>query len=337
MTAYQLSNIVQRFDDKTILEIDTLEIDRGGIFALLGPNGAGKTTLLNILGLLTPPVAGELKFFGESMIFREALLQSFRKQVVMVSQNPILFTTTVFKNMEFGLKLRQFSQKKRIKIIEESLDLVGMRHMMQARAHKLSGGETQRVAIARALALSPRVLLCDEPTACVDLEHQSVVIDLLRQVNVEKKVTVIFTSHDRIQAMNLAQEVIFLDHGKISQAPYENLFSATVIAHAGHQSRCRIYDRYELVINDTPAGEVKIIIDPTKIAINQKMGPTIPNNTLVGKVTQITKEFETVRIFVDSPIRLNVLIPNDRYQQERILVGDRVELFISPDAIQVLN
>ena len=308
MNAYQLSDIVQQFDGRTILEIDSFNIESSAVVALLGPNGAGKTTLLNILGLLTKPVSGEVRFFGDRVIFREALLQDYRKQVVLVSQNPILFTTTVFKNMEFGLKLRQFSQKQRFKIIEESLDLVGMRHMMQARAHKLSGGETQRVAIARALALAPQVLLCDEPTACVDLEHQSVVIDLLRQVNLEKKITVIFTSHDRIQATSLAQRVIFLDNGRVSAAPYDNMFSATVLNEPGHPPRCNIYDRHQLIMNDAKTGEAKVIIDPLKIAINQPPDRAIPNNTMHGKVVQITEEYDTVRLIVDSSVRLCLLI-----------------------------
>jgi tungstate transport system ATP-binding protein len=336
MKAFQLSQVVQRFDDQTILEIDSLELDMGGIYGLLGPNGAGKTTLLNILGILTPPASGNVKVFGETVVYKEAILQSYRKQIVLVSQNPILFTTTVFKNMEFGLKLRQFSQNQRNKIIEESLDLVGMRHMMHARAHKLSGGETQRVAIARALALSPKVLLCDEPTASVDLEHQSVVIDLLRQVNLEKKMTVVFTTHDRIQATNLAHQIIFLDHGKISPAPYENLFTVTVADHSDDQSQCNIYKRVDLLMHQTPSGDAKIIIDPAKIGINQTTIPT-PGNVLVGKVIQINEEFEMVRLFVDSTIRLNVLIPKEHYQREGILVGAQVKLFISPEAIQVLR
>jgi tungstate transport system ATP-binding protein len=110
-----------------------------------------------------------------------------------VDQYPILFTSTVFKNIEFGLKIRKLPAKKREKRIEEVLDMVGMRSFMHSRAHTLSGGETQRVAIARALAVSPQVLLCDEPTSNVDTENQATIINILKQINEQEGITIIFT------------------------------------------------------------------------------------------------------------------------------------------------
>ena len=144
----------------------------------------------------------------------------------MVEQHPILFTTTVYKNLEFGLKIRRIPKKERDLIIEESLDLVGMRHFIQAPAHRLSGGETQRVAIARALAVNPQVLLCDEPTSSVDAENQMAIINILRQVNDIKKITIVFTTHDRSQVNSLAHRILFLDHGKLSNNNGDNIFTA---------------------------------------------------------------------------------------------------------------
>ena len=134
----------------------------------------------------------------------------------MVDQHPILFTTTVYKNLEFGLKIRQIPKKERGQIIAESLELVGMQHLAQAPAHRLSGGETQRVAIARALAVNPVVLLCDEPTSSVDAENQVAIINILKQVNELKKITIVFTTHDRYQVASLAHHTLFLNHGKLS-------------------------------------------------------------------------------------------------------------------------
>ena len=113
------------------------------------------------------------------------------------------------------LKIRKISPKERRHIIEETLELVGMKDFIQAPAPKLSGGETQRVALARALALSPAVLLCDEPTSSVDVENQEIIIDILKQINAHKNITVLFTTHDRSQVASLADHTLVLNHGRL--------------------------------------------------------------------------------------------------------------------------
>jgi tungstate transport system ATP-binding protein len=221
---YTISNLTQVYGDRTVLDIPALEIKQGLIYALLGHNGAGKTSLLNILGFLEPPTTGSMHYCLQPIQFTEFCLQPLRKSVVMVEQHPILFTTTVHKNLEFGLKIRKMPKKERDCIIKESLELVGMQHLAQAPAHRLSGGETQRVAIARALAVNPEVLLCDEPTSSVDVENQAAIINILRQVNDQKKITIIFTTHDRFQVDSLAHHTLFLNHGKLFDDTEERLF-----------------------------------------------------------------------------------------------------------------
>ena len=222
---YEISQLTKVYGNRTVLDIPTLKIEKGSIYALLGPNGAGKTTLLNILGLLESPTTGDIIYQSQPVQFSEPYLQPLRKVIVMVEQHPILFTTTVYKNLEFGLKIRRIPKKERDLIIEESLDLVGLRHFIQSPAHRLSGGETQRVAIARGLAVNPQVLLCDEPTSSVDAENQVAIINILRQVNDIKKITIVFTTHDRSQVNSLAHRILFLDHGKLSIDNGDNLFN----------------------------------------------------------------------------------------------------------------
>jgi len=222
---YEISQLTKVYGNRTVLDIPLIKIEKGSIYALLGPNGAGKTTLLNIFGLLEPPTTGKIIYQSQPVQFSEPYLQPLRKVIVMVEQHPILFTTTVYKNLEFGLKIRRIPKKERDFIIEESLDLVGMLHFIQAPAHRLSGGETQRVAIARALAVNPQVLLCDEPTSSVDAENQVAIINILRQVNDIKKITIVFTTHDRSQVNSLAHRILFLDHGKLSTDNGDNLFN----------------------------------------------------------------------------------------------------------------
>ena len=130
------------------LDISELDFEKDYIHALLGPNGSGKTTLLEILSLLKKPTTGVISYEDKPIDFNDDNLTALRRRIVMVQQNPILFTTTVYKNLEFGLKVRGLEKRVREKTIDASLDLVGMRAFKRAEAHKLSGGEGQRVAIA---------------------------------------------------------------------------------------------------------------------------------------------------------------------------------------------
>jgi len=206
---YVLSKITRKYGSRTVLDIPLMEIE-------------GKTTLLNILGFLEVPTTGDILYRSKTVNFSESSLQNLRREVVMIDQHPILFTGTVYKNVEFGLKIRRISQKKRGIIIEETLDLVGMSAFVQAQAHRLSGGETQRVALARALAVSPEVLLCDEPTSNLDVENQTAIINTLKQINEQRKTTIMFTTHYMYQVSSLAHHTFFLDHCKLTATQAES-------------------------------------------------------------------------------------------------------------------
>ena len=226
MILYQLSHILKTFDHRRVLDIESLTIHEKGIYGVVGPNGAGKTTLLNILGFLDPPTSGNIRFRDKPVPFSSTAMQRLRKSVVMVNQRPLLFSQSVTNNILFGLKIRKIPAHARKRIVRAALTRVGMLHLSDARAATLSGGETQRIAIARAIALSPDVMLCDEPTANVDAENQIVVIDLLKEINRTCHTTLIFTTHDRRTAAALTDTVFHMDGGKISHTPYENLFFA---------------------------------------------------------------------------------------------------------------
>ncbi|NCC77847.1 MAG: ABC transporter ATP-binding protein, partial [Clostridia bacterium] len=106
MSLYTLERIEQRYNSRTVLAIDQLEITTGGLHALIGPNGSGKTTLLDILAFLAPPYAGSLFFQGTRVDYTHGDMLALRRRVVLVDQHPIMFSTTVRSNLEFGLKVR---------------------------------------------------------------------------------------------------------------------------------------------------------------------------------------------------------------------------------------
>ncbi len=340
---YGIAGLTRLHGRKTVLSIPSLEIEEGCIHALLGPNGSGKTTLLNILGFLDAPTSGRIRFRGRGVVFAETELQALRRQVVVLDQHPILFTTTVYRNVEFGLRVRRLPFPERARIVEEALDLVGMRAFAAAPAHRLSGGETQRVALARALAVGPRVLLCDEPTASVDAENQEAVLRILQRINREQGLSIVFTTHDRLQAARLAQSTLHLDHGRlVSEAP-ENVFPAVVRGPEQGRALCLIENLAPLELAAESAagaeertGAVRVRIDPAGIRPAPLGAPAASANRLEGRVVRVVEEGGRVRIVVDAGVWIDILLEAGTYRKNPPPVGATMGILIPPEAIRLL-
>ncbi len=213
---YNAAEMTRTFKGRQVLRLEHLAIEPHKIYGLIGPNGAGKTTLLNLLAFLDKPTTGSLQFQGQVVGYGKQQLLELRRRVVLVDQYPILFTGSVWKNVDFGLKVRGITKKLRASRVEQALELVGMEDFRRADAHKLSGGETKRVALARALAIEPEVLLCDEPTANVDEENQEIILRILQSINSEHRTSIILATHYLAHSRRLADHTLILEHGKLS-------------------------------------------------------------------------------------------------------------------------
>ena len=341
MTLYKLSNLAKRYGSRCVVDIPRLELEEKKIYALLGPNGAGKTTLMNMLAFLDPPSSGLLSYKDRPVLFTESELQPLRRQVVMVDQNPILFSTSVYKNIDFGLKIRGIDKTQRARLIDESLEMVGMRSFAAADAHRLSGGETQRVALARALALSPQVFLCDEPTANVDVENQAIIIDLLARINSVKKITVILTTHDRSQAATLAHDTLMLEGGCLVETGHENLFSAAVTRTDGGIQELSIGPYLKLpmpLTASTPESccAIKVAIDPAAVEIVPEPLDKSGSNSKSFRIEKVARDNGGISIHVSAGVVLTVRLSSDQYQRLKPMVGDRVKLEIPPSAVKLI-
>jgi tungstate transport system ATP-binding protein len=264
-----------------------------------------------------------------------------RRKIVMVDQSPVMFSSSVLANMEFGLRVRKIDAGERARRVAEALELVGMDGFASAPAHLLSGGETQRVAMARALALAPRVLLCDEPTSNVDVENQAVILEILRQINRERSTTVIFTTHDRAQAEHLARRLITLDRGRIIEGGYENIFSAKLVSRNGSTGRCLLSSGISLrtSFSGDAAREkrVRVSIDPGHILLEAGSPQGSDGNRLEGRVRQVTQVNGDVKIVVDGGPWFTVLVDDDAYRERPVSVGEAVTLRVPPEAIRLLS
>jgi putative spermidine/putrescine transport system ATP-binding protein len=197
-----------------------LRIEPGELLALLGPSGCGKTTALRLLAGFDQPTSGVLLVDGEDV----SRVSANKRDMGMVFQSYSLFPTmSAVDNVAFGLRMRRQSGATRHRRAAELLDLVGLAEHTKKFPHQMSGGQQQRVALARALAISPRVLLLDEPLSALDAKVRAQLRDEIRRIQLELGVTTVFVTHDQEEALSVADRVGVMRAGKLEQcaAPSE--------------------------------------------------------------------------------------------------------------------
>ncbi len=333
---FSIRNLTKKFGGRVVLDLPELFLEEGTVHALLGPNGSGKSTLLSILSFLNTPTTGTIFYNGNAVSYTPKALHALRKEVILVDQHPILFTTSVYKNVEYGPKIRKLSAEKRRKIVEAALDRVRMGHMADAPADRLSGGETQRVAIARALACSPKVLLFDEPTASVDVSSRLAIENIIRDLHEDAGISIIMSTHNLLQASKLARNRVFLFEGRTNNSTYENIFSGKAVTCSG-RNYCRIDDKILLPVKEAVQGEVRIALNPKSVVIHKDSGGECPPDAFRGKVFQMTMEDESfVRVVVDVGIPLNALVRKREFKRLGIDIGDRVHLLCGDHGVTVI-
>lgn len=195
----------------------SLSIDKGGFVALAGPSGSGKTTLLNIIGGLDQPDSGSVSVDGntfEKMTQSQlALLRLHKVGFVFQSYNLIPVLSAV-ENVEFVMLLQGVQAAQRRERAKAILDDVGLEAKYDRRPAELSGGQQQRVAVARAIVSNPSIVLADEPTANLDSKTGKGLLEMMKKMNEEKKVTFIFSTHDNM-VMDYARRLILIRDGRI--------------------------------------------------------------------------------------------------------------------------
>ncbi|SFF83737.1 sulfate transport system ATP-binding protein [Novosphingobium sp. CF614] len=213
----RIQNITKRFGDYLALEGIDLEIEPGEFIALLGPSGSGKTTLLRIIAGLEFQDSGQVFFNGDDVSERGV----GERHVGFVFQQYALFRhMTVAENVAFGLSVRRKDRPSKADIrarAEHLLRLVQLDGLGHRYPGQLSGGQRQRVALARALAIEPRLLLLDEPFGALDAKVRKDLRRWLRDLHKQMGLTSIFVTHDQEEALELADRVVVMDHGRIDQ------------------------------------------------------------------------------------------------------------------------
>jgi sulfate/thiosulfate transport system ATP-binding protein len=234
-----IRGVSRRFGDFEALDDVSVEIPSGSLTALLGPSGSGKSTLLRVIAGLERPDAGTVEIDG-----RDATGQPpQRRGVGFVFQHYAAFKhMTVRENIAFGLKVQRRPRAEIRWRVDELIDLVQLPGLADRYPAQLSGGQRQRMALARALAVEPQVLLLDEPFGALDARVRKELRAWLRRLHDEVHVTTVFVTHDQEEAMEVADRIVVMNHGRIEQvgAPrelYEQPANAFVMGFVGPVTR----------------------------------------------------------------------------------------------------
>ena len=220
----KIRDAVKKYGDNTIISDLSLDIKEGEFFTLLGPSGCGKTTLLRMIAGFNSIEGGDF-YFGDTRIND---MDPAKRNIGMVFQNYAIFPNmTVEKNVAFGLKNRKLPKDEIASKTDQFLKLMKIDEYRDRMPERLSGGQQQRVALARALAITPDVLLMDEPLSNLDAKLRVEMRTVIKQIQNEVGITTVYVTHDQEEAMAVSDRIAVMYRGRIvetgpAQAVYEN-------------------------------------------------------------------------------------------------------------------
>ncbi len=328
-SAYLLRDVKSGYDDNIVLDINELMIEKGSIAALVGPNGAGKSTLFNLLAFLAIPLQGEMIFLEQSVDNKK--ISSYRRKIGFVQQNPYLLRGSVFHNLEIGLKFHGIPQAKRHVKVMEIMELLGIENLAQRSVYNLSGGERQKVAIGRVLVLDPEVLLFDELFTYLDRRFVDELEDLVTTLKTGNGQTIVFSTHNQLQAQVLADEIFSLVNGKVTTTPLSNLFNGEI--DTGNST----FNTGNLNINILESSKIghHLAIDPSQIVLSRHKLDSSMQNSFEGRITGMLEENGQIRVIVESHEKFQILITRMALTNLSFNMGDAVWVSFKSSSVQL--
>jgi tungstate transport system ATP-binding protein len=329
MTVAALRDVRVERGGRVVLDVPALEVREREVLAIIGPNGAGKSTLLRVLGLLERPAAGVVSFGGTPAERAPALAR--RRRMASVFQEPLLADTTVFDNVALGLRFRGASRAAAGPRVAAWLARFGIAELRDRRARTLSGGEAQRVALARALVLEPELLLLDEPFAALDQPTRERLIEDIGGILREDRTTTVLVTHDRAEALALADRVGVLMGGRLLQvgetasvfrAPVseevarfvgvETILDCQVTGQDGTLALLEVGGATLAVAQAARPGEwVRLCLRPEDVTLAPgplRVDPSSARNRLPGSVVRLVPAGPHVRAVLDCGFPLVALV-----------------------------
>jgi ABC-type Fe3+/spermidine/putrescine transport system ATPase subunit len=355
--ALEARNLTKRFGRVTAVNDISFSVEQGEVLTLLGPSGCGKTTTLRMVAGFEKPDAGEIDIDGRTVFSspRRIGVPPEKRALGMVFQSYAIWPhMTVFENVAYPLTVRRFSSKEIKEKVQQTLELVGLSGFAERSAMALSGGQQQRVALARALVYSPGILLLDEPLSNLDAKLRGQMRIELKRLQERVNVTVLFVTHDQIEAMSLSTRLAVMNHGQIEQLGtpqevYERPATPYVEDFLGHVLRFRgqviergldaalvevsgVRLRAETV-DDTlaPGDQVLAAIRPEDLEL-YRAGEGSLQNTIraaVEKVLYLGSECELLLGYED--LHYTLLVSRSLMSR----VGSEIDLYLPPEHLRV--
>ncbi|WP_147640590.1 methionine ABC transporter ATP-binding protein [Mammaliicoccus lentus] len=211
---YKLENVSKKYRGKFAVENLSFSVASGSITGIVGKSGSGKTTLLKLLNFIEKPTEGKI-IFDEQEINKlsKKVIRKYKERIGMVFQHyNLLNNLNVYQNIALPLQIINAENEDRVK---ELIQFVGLEDKMNDYPSKLSGGEKQRVALARSLVRNPDILLCDEATSSLDENNTEEIIKMLKKINKEYSITIIFVTHELSVVKQLCEEVFVMEDGQL--------------------------------------------------------------------------------------------------------------------------
>lgn len=339
----ELKDITVSYGDNTVLDKLNLYINEKEFITLLGPSGCGKTTTLRAIAGFIKPDSGDVIFEGK----RINDVPPHKRKVNTIFQRYALFShLNVYENIAFGPQIQKKSKDEVRKTVAKMLELVNLKGFEKRTIDSLSGGQQQRVAIARALANNPHVLLLDEPLGALDLKLRKDMQRELKTIQKELGITFIYVTHDQEEALSMSDTVVVMDKGKIQQiGTPEDIYNEPVNAFvADFIGESNIVDAIMLEEYKVTFGGIKfkcldagfeknefveVVVRPEDIKITE-VGAMA---ALTGTITGVTFKGVHFEILVD----VGGFIWMIQTTQEGLKVGDKIGMYIEPDAIHVMK
>jgi sulfate transport system ATP-binding protein len=293
--AIEVHDVSKRFGEFQALEDVSIRVDDGSLTALLGPSGSGKSTLLRIIAGLETPDVGTVLIGGQDVTDTPAR----DRGVGFVFQHYAPFKhMTVYDNVAFGLTVRKRPKAQIRERVHELLGLVHLDGLADRYPAQISGGQLQRMALARALAPQPEVLLLDEPFGALDAQVRGELREWLRRLHEEIHVTTIFVTHDQEEAMDVAEQIVVMNAGRIEQAGtprelYESPHNGFVMSFIGPVNHLgdallRPHDIQILAHADEPGATEALVRRVVHLGFEVRVELTLPDGGHIW--AQVTRE-----------------------------------------------
>jgi len=350
----ELINVSKLFGDVRAVDNVSLSIQHGEFLTLLGPSGSGKTTTLNMIAGFEVPTGGEILLEEDNI----TTVAPNNRGIGMVFQNYALFPhMTVFDNIAFPLKMRRTPSANIRKLIDEALEQVKLPAFESRYPHQLSGGQQQRVALGRAIAIKPKVLLLDEPLSALDAKIRLRLRTVIKKLQEELGITMIYVTHDQEEALAMADRVVIMRDGEIRQigTPWEiykepkTSFIAEFVGISNFITAKKKngkvqFGQLEMVVanlDDIDSQTIYLAIRPENIELlaeDISAENYLPSNIVeveaeiinfLGAIVRVTFTLEAEEMIVD--------ISEKEFEKIKLRRKDKVKLYFPPEAFHVYS